>query len=85
LLVKTADEAIRPIATLAYPTPAARPLNSRISAKKLSETFSIDLPEWQIGVERMLPEVLPGLRAENSLISPVIDSVTSSLQVDRRI
>ena len=56
LPVKVVDEAIRPIATSAYPTPASRPLNSRLSTKKLSETFSLHLPEWQIGVERMLRE-----------------------------
>ncbi len=56
LSFKVADDAIRPIMTSAYPTPAARPLNSQLSTKKLSETFSIHLPEWQIGVERMLRE-----------------------------
>ncbi len=56
LSVKVAEDAIRPIPTSAYPTPATRPLNSRLSTDKLSETFSIHLPEWQIGVERMLRE-----------------------------
>jgi dTDP-4-dehydrorhamnose reductase len=60
LPVKVADDAIRPIVTSAYPTPAPRPLNSRLSTKKLSETFSIHLPEWQIGVERMLRETFQG-------------------------
>lgn len=54
--VKVASDAIRPIPTSAYPTPATRPLNSRLSTKKLRETFSIRLPEWQVGVERMLRE-----------------------------
>jgi dTDP-4-dehydrorhamnose reductase len=56
LPVKVAEDAIRPIATSAYPTPATRPLNSRLSTKKLCETFSIHLPDWQVGVERMLRE-----------------------------
>jgi dTDP-4-dehydrorhamnose reductase len=56
LPVKVADDAIRPITTPAYPTPAKRPLNSRLSTRKLRDTFSIHLPEWQIGVERMLRE-----------------------------
>ncbi len=58
LPVNVADDAIRPIATSAYRTLAMRPLNSRLSTKKLRETFSIYLPEWQIGVERMLRETL---------------------------
>jgi dTDP-4-dehydrorhamnose reductase len=56
LPVKVASEAIRPISTSAYPTPATRPLNSRLSTRKLRETFSIHLPRWQVGVERMLRE-----------------------------
>jgi dTDP-4-dehydrorhamnose reductase len=56
LPVKVASDAIRPISTSAYPTPATRPLNSRLSTKKLRETFSIRLPEWQVGVERMMRE-----------------------------
>ncbi len=56
LPVKVPDDAIRPIATSDYPTLAKRPLNSRLSTRKLRDTFSIHLPEWQIGVERMLRE-----------------------------
>jgi dTDP-4-dehydrorhamnose reductase len=53
-----APEAIRPIATSAYPTPAARPLNSRLDTQKLQHTFGLTLPDWQPGMERMLAEVL---------------------------
>jgi dTDP-4-dehydrorhamnose reductase len=56
LPIKVADDAIRPIPTSAFPTPATRPLNSRLSTKKLIETFSLHMPEWQTGVERMLQE-----------------------------
>ncbi|MBT9486698.1 MAG: sugar nucleotide-binding protein, partial [Rubrivivax sp.] len=41
-----------------YPTPATRPLNSRLSTQKLQQAFGLSLPHWQIGVERMLREVL---------------------------
>ena len=47
-----------PIPTTAYPTPAARPLNSRMDTQKLRDTFSLHLPDWQRGVTRMLMEVL---------------------------
>ncbi len=60
LPVKVPDDEIRPIATSAYPTPATRPLNSRLSTKKLSDAFSLHLPAWQIGVERMLREMSHG-------------------------
>jgi dTDP-4-dehydrorhamnose reductase len=56
--LKVAPEAIKPVATAAFPTPAARPLNSRLDTRKLRETFDLVLPPWQQGVERMLTEVL---------------------------
>ncbi|OLF52449.1 dTDP-4-dehydrorhamnose reductase [Pseudomonas chlororaphis] len=49
---------IDPINTTAYPTPACRPLNSRLNTRKLQENFSLRLPDWQSGVIRMLMEVL---------------------------
>jgi len=56
--VKVAPDAIRPIATSAYPTPAQRPLNSRLSTLKLQQAFGLHLPDWQVGVERLLTEIL---------------------------
>lgn len=50
--------AINPIDTTSYPTPARRPLNSRLNTRKLRDTFSLHLPDWQSGVTRMLREVL---------------------------
>jgi dTDP-4-dehydrorhamnose reductase len=56
--IRVAAEAIRPIPTSAYPTPAQRPLNSRLDTAKLRSAFGVSLPDWQAGVERMLTEVL---------------------------
>ena len=56
--IKVAPEAIEPVASSAFPTPARRPLNSRLSTAKLRNTFGLALPPWQQGVERMLAEVL---------------------------
>lgn len=53
-----AVETITPIATTEYPTPASRPLNSRLATEKLRNTFSLHLPDWQSGVTRMLMEAL---------------------------
>ncbi|ROM78203.1 dTDP-4-dehydrorhamnose reductase [Pseudomonas brassicacearum] len=49
---------ISPMEALAYPAPARRPLNSRLSTQKLRSNFSLHLPDWQSGVTRMLREVL---------------------------
>jgi dTDP-4-dehydrorhamnose reductase len=56
--VRVAPDAIRPIPTSAYPTPAARPLNSRLDTGRLRRAFGLRLPDWQSGVERMLAEAL---------------------------
>ncbi len=52
-------DALRAIPTSAYPTPAARPLNSRLDTARLRERFGLHLPDWRVGVRRMLDEILP--------------------------
>ena len=49
---------IAPVPTSAFPTPAKRPLNSRLCNKKLQQAFDLVLPPWQQGVDRMLAEIL---------------------------
>jgi dTDP-4-dehydrorhamnose reductase len=49
---------IAPVPTSAFPTPAQRPLNSRLSTHKLQQAFGLVLPPWQQGVNRMLAEIL---------------------------
>lgn len=56
--IQVAPEAISPLPTSGYPTPAQRPLNSRLDTRKVREAFSLTLPPWQQGVERMLTEIL---------------------------
>ena len=51
-------QTIDPVPTSAFPTPARRPHNSRLSAQKLQQVFGLRLPPWQQGVERMLTEIL---------------------------
>ena len=50
---------IEPVPSAAFPTPAKRPLNSRLDTSKLRSTFDLSLPCWQDGVARMLQEILP--------------------------
>lgn len=56
--IRVAPEAVRPIPTAEYPTPAQRPLNSRLATDKLQQAFGLQLPDWQQGVSRMLTEIL---------------------------
>ncbi|MCV0437858.1 MAG: dTDP-4-dehydrorhamnose reductase [Hydrogenophaga sp.] len=46
------------VPTTAFPTPARRPLNSRLDTARLRATFGLALPHWQTGVRRMLAEIL---------------------------
>ena len=56
--VRVPRESIRPIATSEYRTAARRPLNSRLDTSKLRDRFGLTLPGWQVGVERVVHEVL---------------------------
>ena len=56
--IRVAREAIAAVPTSAFPTPARRPANSRLDTHKLRNTFGLQLPDWQSGVDRMLAEVL---------------------------
>jgi dTDP-4-dehydrorhamnose reductase len=56
--IKIVAKDVDSIPTSAYPTPAKRPLNSRLDTKKLQTTFGLALPQWQQGVDRMLNEAL---------------------------
>ncbi|BCA66201.1 dTDP-4-dehydrorhamnose reductase [Fluviibacter phosphoraccumulans] len=49
---------IQPIPTEAYPLPAPRPKNSKLSTAKIRTTFGIDIPDWSVGVEQVLKQVI---------------------------
>ncbi|MDR2298075.1 MAG: dTDP-4-dehydrorhamnose reductase [Comamonas sp.] len=51
-------QSIAAVPTTAFPTPAARPLNSRLDTQKLQSVMQLHLPAWPQGVERMLREIL---------------------------
>ncbi len=52
-------QSVNAIPTSSYPTPAARPLNSRLNTQRVRDTFGLALPPWQHGVLRMLQEISP--------------------------
>jgi dTDP-4-dehydrorhamnose reductase len=55
--VKVRAGSIVAVPTSAFPTPARRPLNSRLSTAKLCERFGLRLPDWKVGVVRLLAEL----------------------------
>ncbi|MBA2722799.1 MAG: dTDP-4-dehydrorhamnose reductase [Methylibium sp.] len=55
--IKVEALAIEPVQTTAFPTPAQRPLNSRLDTRKVQAAFGLRQPAWQHGVERLLAEI----------------------------
>ncbi|MEO8021550.1 dTDP-4-dehydrorhamnose reductase [Polaromonas sp.] len=55
--LKTSPDRVDPVPTTAFPTPAARPHNSRLNTAKLQDSFGLHPPAWQQGVARMLTEI----------------------------
>ncbi len=55
--LKVSPDAVLPVATTAFPMPAARPHNSRLDTAKFQRAFGLQLPAWQGGVARMLAEI----------------------------
>lgn len=49
---------IKPIPTEAYPLPAPRPKNSRLSIDKIKAAFGIEIPDWSFDVEQVLKQVI---------------------------
>ena len=49
------------IPTTEYPTPAARPLNSRLDCSRIEQTFGVKRPDWQASLDEVLADlgVLP--------------------------
>ncbi len=45
---------VMPIGTKDYPTPAKRPLNSRLNMDKLRQVFGVVMPSWKDGLTRCL-------------------------------
>ncbi|MBI5926242.1 MAG: dTDP-4-dehydrorhamnose reductase [Aquabacterium sp.] len=56
--LKIAPDAVLATSTSAYPTPARRPLNSRLDTSKIQHALGLTLPHWQQGVVRMLTEII---------------------------
>lgn len=56
--VRVARGNIRRVSSAAFQAAAIRPRNSRLSTRKLHDAFDLTLPDWRLGVDRMLTEIL---------------------------
>lgn len=57
-MLTISPEAVEPILTKDYPTPAQRPLNSRLSLQKLEQALGITMPPWEDQLVQTLDEYL---------------------------
>lgn len=55
--LKIRSEAVMPITTADYPTPAARPANSRLDNTKLIIAFGVALPDWGASLQAVMQQV----------------------------
>lgn len=56
--LKLTPDRIQPISTTAYPTPAARPANSRLDTSKLRAALGLSLPDWREGARQTVMDLL---------------------------
>jgi dTDP-4-dehydrorhamnose reductase len=56
--LKVRPDAVLPVPTTAFPTPARRPHNSRLDTSRFRGAFRLTLPPWQHGVSRLMQEIL---------------------------
>jgi len=56
-VLKAEPSQIKPIPTEAYPLPAKRPKNSRLDTSKLSCALDLQMPAWQVYVDRLIDQL----------------------------
>jgi dTDP-4-dehydrorhamnose reductase len=57
-VLKAGPDAVQPLSTADYPTPARRPANSRLDTSRFQTAFGLRLPLWQDGVRHVLRQIL---------------------------
>jgi dTDP-4-dehydrorhamnose reductase len=56
-VLKAGPDAVAPLTTAEYPTPAKRPANSRLDTSRFRSVFDLRLPPWQEGVQHVLQQI----------------------------
>ena len=57
IALKATSERVTPILAADYPAAASRPANSCLDTSKLQQTFGMVLPDWRVGVCRLLDQI----------------------------
>jgi dTDP-4-dehydrorhamnose reductase len=56
-ILKAGPDAVEPLTTADYPTPAKRPANSRLDTSHFQNTFGLRLPPWQQSIRHVLQQI----------------------------
>lgn len=56
--IQATPDRFEPIPSSAYPVPAKRPANSRLSTDKLKAQFGLHIPDWEHHARRLVIEIL---------------------------
>jgi dTDP-4-dehydrorhamnose reductase len=51
------DNLVLPVTSAYFPSPAKRPYFSALSNRKLSQALNVDIPDWQLGIERYVKNI----------------------------
>lgn len=57
IALRAAPRSLRAVATADMPSPARRPLNSRLDTRRLQETFGSQLPAWEADVRAAVAQI----------------------------
>lgn len=66
--IKT-PESLSPIPSSAYPTPAARPLNSQMDCSALTKAYGVTLPHWEESAKDTLNKILSTIKNKKAIAS----------------
>ncbi len=56
--IRLTPDSIQAVTTADYPTRTKRPANSYLDSKKISESFGINIPKWEYGIDLILDVIL---------------------------
>ena len=56
-VLNAGPDAVKPITSSAFRTPAVRPANSRLDCRKFCAHFGLALPDWRYHVDRLIAEL----------------------------
>lgn len=58
MALRATPDRVVAVPSSAFPTPARRPANSRLDTQAFTRTFGLTLPDWRVGLDRTLSELL---------------------------